>query len=121
MSAIKIVTNAPKTNRSLEVEYDFGDTIEEAIEKFGKDVVFSNYKQSVVISLQGLVRRNLELKDDKRLSDEDIKGKVARWIPGVATVRTGESIQQKALSAFANMTPEAQAAFLQKLREQMAG
>jgi hypothetical protein len=119
MSAIKIETNAPKTDRSLEVEYDFGDTCAEAIAKFGEEVVFSNFKQSVVISLQGLVRRYLEKKDDKHISDEDIITKVAAWKPGVAAARTGENIQEKALKAFATMSAEDKASFIEKLKQSM--
>jgi hypothetical protein len=105
----------------LEVEYDFGASLEEAKALFGEDVVFSNYKQAVVISLQAFVRRNLELKEDKRLPDDAIKAKVASWKPGVASVRTGENIQDKALKAFANMSPEAKAAFIQRLKASMQG
>jgi hypothetical protein len=116
MSLTKVETNAPKTDRSLEVEYDFGDTVAEAMAKFGESVVFSNYKQNVVIALQSLVRRELEKKEDKRVSDDSIITKVAAWIPGVAAIRTGDK-KQKALEVFMSLSTEEKLEFIKKLRE----
>lgn len=87
MSAIKVETTSVKMSRELAVNYDFGDTLDEAVAKFGADVVYSNFKKSAVIALQALVRRKLDKKEDA-LSDEAIIAAAAAWKPGIASVST---------------------------------
>jgi hypothetical protein len=87
MSEVKVGTTSVKMNRELEVTFDFGDTLDEAVAKFGADVVYSNFKKSAVIALQAVVRRELDKKEEAK-SNEEITAKVATWKPGVARVST---------------------------------
>lgn len=111
MAAIKVTTRAPKKDKELEVEYDFGASLDEAKEKFGDEVIFSNFKQSAVISLQGIVRRHL---DKGELTDEQIREKVAAWKPGVAIVKTSDK-KAIVLAAFGKMSEEEKKALLEQL------
>ena len=109
-----IETSAPKVDRSISVEYDFGGNLEAAVGLFGADVVYSNFEDNVVIGLQGLVRRNLEKKDDKFMSDEEIRAAVEAWAPGVGAKR-GDPLAAL-MSRFQKLTPEKQAEMIAKLK-----
>ena len=111
----KIVTNAPKTDRALEVEYDYGANLEEAKSLFGEQVVYSQYEDSIIIAIQGLVRRNLEKTGENRKSDKEIKEMVAAWKPGVLS-RRGDQVEAL-LKKFEKMNPAKQAALLAALKE----
>lgn len=87
MSKIKVSTTSVKMSRELEVEFDFGDNLDEAVSLYGAEVVYSNYKKSAVIALQALVRRELDKKEDAK-SDAEITAKAIAWKPGVAKVST---------------------------------
>ena len=63
---------------------DLGDTLEDAIEKFGDEVVFSNFKQSAKITAQAAMRRYLE----SGLDNSAIAEKMSAWKPGVTLDRT---------------------------------
>lgn len=115
MSKIKISTNAPKVERSLEVEYDFGDNLQEAIALFGEEVVFTNAKQNMVISLQSVVRSSLEKKEENRMEDSAIITKIEAWKPGIATVRTTDR-KAAALKAFEKLSAEEKEALIAQLR-----
>lgn len=117
MAELTITTNAPKADRSLEVKYNFGDNLEDAVALFGAEVVFSNFKQNAVIALQGLVRRHLEMKEDKRKTDEQILATVNAWKPGVATVKTTDK-KAIIMEAFGKMSAEDQKALLEQLMSQ---
>ena len=66
MPAIEVTAN--KGSRSATVSYDFGENLQDAVAKFGEEVVFTNMQQSMKISLQALLRRGF----DKGQSDEEI-------------------------------------------------
>lgn len=115
---MEITTRAPKTDRELVVEYDFGSSLQDAISKFGEAVVFSNFQDSAVISLQANVRRMLEMKEDKRLSDDEIKAKVAAWKIGVKAVRTSDS-KEKLLEKFNKLSAEGKAELIAAIKASM--
>jgi hypothetical protein len=110
-TALEVSTRAPKKDKELKVSYDFGDSLEEAVAKFGAEVVYSNFKQSAVISLQGNVRRYL---DKGELTDEQIVGKVAEWKPAVAKVSTSDA-KETILKKFDKMSAADKAALIEQL------
>lgn len=103
-----------------EVSYDFGANLTEAVEKFGEDVVFSNFKQSAVIAAQSIIRRALNKKDaDGNAAPESaeaIQAIIDGWKPGIST-RTTVSKKDKAIKAMAGMTAEEIQAVLDSLAE----
>lgn len=91
---------------------DFGESLEDAITKFGEAVVFSNFKASAKITAQAAMRRYLEAKK----SAEEIVKLMAAWKPGVAIERVSDPVA--AFKAkFAGMTPEEQIAALADLKK----
>ena len=97
---------------SASVEYDFGDTLVEASENFGDDVVFSRFVSAATVDLQALIRRNLTLEEPK--TEEEIQAIVAEWKPGVST-RKRVSAAEKASRAVDALSDAEKAALLESL------
>lgn len=100
-------TNGP----SIDVEYDFGNNLDELVQKFGPDIVFNHAKGSLVVSLQGWLRGKL---DDEKAKPADIRTAAANWKPG--TRKQGKSQAEKLKDQLSKMTPEDRAALLKELR-----
>jgi len=98
-------------SRKITVEYNLGDSLDEAVESFGGDVVFSNFKAHASVSIQARIRSLAKQgKTDKEIQ-EDFKA----WKLGVAS-RVRKSPVEKIADAYEKMSPEEQAAFIEKLR-----
>lgn len=84
----------------VQVTYDFGTDLDEAVEMFGAEVVFSRYKSAAVIDLQaymrGLIRQEKPV-DEIESSAED-------WKPGMRQPR-GKSNQEKLSTLLDKMDP----------------
>ena len=102
---------------SATVLYDMGDTLEEAVDLFGADVVFKRFQAAVTIDIQALLRRGLTRVDkDKKpdpMSQEDLQALVDEWKPGVSKTRKSKS--EKAIEAFQSLSDEERAALLEQL------
>lgn len=70
---------ATKDERTVEAQYDFGDSLQDMSDKFGEDVVFSNAKQNIRITLQAMIRRMIQ----KGETEETIQDAVSAHVPGV--------------------------------------
>lgn len=84
-----------------EVSYDFGSDLDDAVERFGADVVFTNFKQSATIALQGRMRAHIQ----QGLRGDDLQAKVDEWRPGIKTV-TRKSPSEKVKDLLAGKSPE---------------
>ena len=114
MPAIEVTAN--KGSRSATVSYDFGENLQDAVAKFGEEVVFTNMQQSMKISLQALLRRGF----DKGQSDEEIAAAAGAWKPGVASQRTTDPVS--AITAkWATLPADKKAELLAALKQQMNG
>lgn len=101
---------------SGEVDYDFGDTLDEAIELFTEEVILSLFKQSAVIKAQSQLRSCL--KADK---DEDgINAHFGTWKPGIAVARVAKDPKAEGLKAFEKMTPEERVDYIEELQRRAA-
>lgn len=109
MAAIEVT--AKKGSRELTTSYDFGDNLQDAVAKFGEEVVFSNMRQSMKISLQALLRRGI----DKAQEDSVILAQAAAWKPGVATERQSDPAAN-VLAKWGMLSPEQKAELLKKLK-----
>jgi hypothetical protein len=87
---------------SITVSYDFGSSLEDAVEMFGEEVVFSRFRGAAVVDLQALIRRHAG--GEKPKSEEEINTLAGEWKPGVS--RKKKSQKEKALDLLADMTPE---------------
>lgn len=83
------------------VEYDFGANLDEAVEVFGADIVYAQFKQNATIALQGIMRRAIQ----SGKSGDELQAAVAEWKPGVRT-RTGKSPADKIKTLLAGKSPE---------------
>ena len=62
------------------VQYNFGANLQEALEKFGEEVVFTTFVRMATINLQAIVRGVL----DRGGSADDAVAAAAAWTPGVS-------------------------------------
>jgi hypothetical protein len=99
-------------DREAEIMYNFGSNIEEAIELFGADVVFTNFRVAGKIALQARMRSRIE-------KGQDVSELATLWKPGIQLERTPVNPVTAAKNAYANMTPEERAAFLEELKAGM--
>lgn len=109
--------------RTVEAEADIPQDLDGLVEKFGKDVVASNAIDSIVISVQALMRRGMSEvtnKDGKvtraALSDDEIKANVASWKPEARGAAVRMTAFERAKAAVSTMTAEQKAALLEQLR-----
>lgn len=79
----KNIKSGDFAGRSATVTYDFGDNLQEAVEKFGEGVVFSNFHQQAAISIQGVIARCIK-------SGKDPQETVNGWKLGMAKPRKGK-------------------------------
>ena len=115
-NAFSVSRDNETDSRTLELEYDFGATIEESVEKFGEDVVHGYFLKGIKVGLQAYIRRML--KEDK--SDDEILASLDSWTPGVRAPRVaGAGSTKKLLTQFAKMSPEKQAELLASLQAQI--
>ena len=121
MSVQKISARAGKEENSpsVEVEYDFGDNMAEAAEKFGDDVVYTRFKAAATIDIQAIIRRHLTAtdKDGKPVpkTSEQIQEIVKAWVPGVSQ-RVRKTDKQKAAELLGKLDPAALAELLASLQ-----
>lgn len=92
-----------------EVQYDFGDNLDEATKLFTKEVVFSQFQAQSIIDLQAVMRRTL-------LAGGDLKAVCAAWKPGVSAPRVSVDPIAAAKNKYASMDAAAKAKFLAELK-----
>lgn len=116
MSAQDVSFKRKEDETSTVVQYDFGDDMAAAIEKFGEEVIWSRAKSAMVIDLQAYGRRLLEKKaDPKNTETVDIPALIAAWRPDVRSV-VRQTAAEKAATAIASMSPEEKAKLLASLQ-----
>lgn len=112
----EVTAKAPKIDKEATVIVDLGENVEDAIARFGADVVFSNYLANVKIGVQSGIRRYL----DAGLDANAIQAKFDSYKPGVTLDRVVDPVAAMA-AKLAKMTPEEQEAALEQLRAKIAG
>ena len=104
-----ISVTAKKDGMEATVEYEFGSDIEDAVKRFGKEVVFSNYVQAAKITLQAGLRRVLVAKGDP----VDFAKK---HVPGIQAQRSSVPARVAMVREYKDMTPAERKAFLAELK-----
>ena len=97
----------------ITVEYDMGDDLASAVEKFGEEIVFAHFKAHAAVSLQARIRAAAKAGDDPQAT-------VDAWVPGQVT-RRGKSQVEKATAVFEKMSADDQQAFIEKLQAAAQG
>ena len=114
LTEIKASKQIDGVEKECTILFDFGADVNAAIEKFGAEVVFSNFKRSAVITAQAAMRRLLEANK----TQAEIETAMAPWKPGVSLERSFDPV--KALqSKFATMSPEEQNKLIEQLMAQV--
>ena len=109
---MKITTSESneKESRQLTLDYDFGNTLPETIEKFGDAICHNHVTASFKVAIQGNIRRLLKL----GTSDKDILLAMDKWEPGMK--KEGKSPGEKAKDAFGRLSDDERKAFLKELK-----
>ena len=118
MALQAITATDPETKAEVTYEFDFGDNLDHARSLFGEAVVFSNYQQKAIISLQAALRSLQK----KGLSQDQITEKLRslKWKPGVRTPRGPVDTKAAMIEKFISMNDEEKAEFLETLRARAA-
>ena len=106
---MSIEVTATKDGQEATLNYDFGSDINDAIAKFGAEVVFTNFRQAAKIALQARMRSRMEKKGN-------VQELATIWKPGIQLERAAVDPVVAAKNAFANMSAEDREAFLNELR-----
>lgn len=114
MTAIS-VTAKTKDSESVTVTYDFGDTVDEmasicsANGADGLDVVFTNARANMKISVQDLIRSGIDSGD----SAAKIQKSVTAYVPGVK--KKGKTKAEKMRDEFDKLSVEEKQELLDRL------
>lgn len=108
---MKVSAKTTKNPTPVEVDYDFGDTLEQMVENFGKDVVEAHAKGALVITLQAFMRRHI----DKGTSADKIQDEVAGWKPDVRSAVKLSAVE-KASAQLTKLSPQERADLLARLQ-----
>lgn len=117
MATETITTKEPGSNRELVTEYNFGDSLQEAVDLFGEDAVLAGFKSDARVGLQAKVRGMLKATEEDseaaKYTDEQILEAVKEWKPGTKT-RAASDPLAKLQALLEKISPEQRAALLEK-------
>jgi hypothetical protein len=107
---MKISAVRKKTGKSVDVEVDIPATLADMVRSYGEQIVYNHAKGSIVVSLQGWLRSQLD--HDK--SVEDITKEVRSWKPGQRKVAM--TPRERISADLAKLSPEERATLLKEYR-----
>jgi hypothetical protein len=110
--ASKTVGEEKKTGKIFR---DFGDNLEEMIDKFGEDLVYKLAFSEVDSKLKSAIRREL----GSGTTEEDIPEKLKDWRPDVRH-SVKKSPLESSVDQFGSLPPDVQEEHLKRLREKLA-
>ena len=102
--------------KSMTVEVPLPETLEECVEVYGDEAVYSNVIASCKITLQAAIRRAIT----SGKSVEDTTADLAEWKLGVA-MRKAADPMGKLLKSADNMDPEQIKALMAQLKSKLQG
>ncbi len=118
------ITTAAIVTRKIESQYDFGDSLADAVAKFGEEVVFSAFVSSAKVDAQALIRRHLKsnvpavegVSSERPYTDSEIEAKLAAWKPGIKAERSAASATDKMEALLGKMTQAQKEEMIAKLQ-----
>ena len=118
MANQEVVAKLSDGDRVVKQNYDFGNDLNDMVNKFGEEVVFNNCRKSLVIDLQALIRRKMKpaKEGEAPATDEQITADVKAWVPGVSTT-VRKSASEKAKDAIDKLSPEEKKSLLAALKK----
>jgi len=110
MATQEVSARVEGNERVVSVNFDFGENLLDAAERYGEDVVFTRYVAAAKVDLQSILRRGISAGK----TDSEIEDMCKAWKPGTRTV-VGKSDMEKARDAIGRMTPEEKAKLFEDL------
>ena len=115
--------NALNEQKSMEVEFDFPESTEEAVALWGEKVCFSKINAAVTVDLQGFIRRHMEKGKTEaqikalleNVNADNPEAQPKAWAPGVSAVK--KSKVERLLDKTADLTDEEFDAYVKSLRD----
>ena len=104
------VKSGDRANEVFVIKHDIPATIDEAVQRFGEEIVYSRFRGSYVIDLQSFMRRQIE-KDGA--TQDTVQEASDAWRPGVRAA--GKSPQEKIGTLLAKLSPEERRELLAEL------
>lgn len=119
---ISIGAECPELEVSGSFDFDFGEDVNAAIEKFGPKVVHTGFIRANIVTAQSAFRskmRGPKNKPEQRMSPEDAAAWMQEnWKPELQSTRgVKKSAEDKYFEEVKNMSPEARKEAMQKLRD----
>lgn len=118
MASVTIKTRAPKAPGSTEkdvvsheCEFDFGDSPDNTISKFGLENTVNSAIESWIIDLQAGIRARLNAGN----TEEEINDFVANWEPGKKMPRVAADPKTRLLSGLKKLSAEERRELLEAL------
>ncbi len=119
---MKVSAKTGKDGKPITVEVNIPATLAEKVKSYGEEVVNAAAEDSLVITVQALMRRLMAGKKDKEgkvvtpgKNQAEIQAAVNAWKPDVRSV-VRQSAFEKATSSIDKLTPEERKALLAKLQ-----
>ena len=103
-----VKVKAPKVEKEAEVDYDFGDNIQQSIELHGEAAVHTGFIKASVVDLQAGMRRTLEAGGDANVYASQFK-------PGVKMPSMPKDPMAAAKLAIGQMSDEDKQALINEL------
>lgn len=91
--------------------YDFGENLQDAVDRFGADVVFSNFVSAAKVKIQAIMRT----KKQAGTSDADLQTFLDGYKVGMVLERTQVNPMEAFKASFQNASPERQKELLREL------
>lgn len=98
---------------SISIEYDFGDNLASAVEKYGESVVFDLYKAAASIKVQNVARSALL---NNKTPEEAVK-LAEKYVLGTSFSVGPRDPVRTAVLAVNKMSPEEEKKFILELKE----
>lgn len=101
---------ATKDGNEAGIFYNFGTNLDEMVELFGADVVYSYAKGQMTIRLQAAMRSRMK-------TGGDIAGLITEFKPGVALPKSPVDMNKATENYFSGLSEEEQDAMIERLLE----
>lgn len=101
--AVEVKVKHKESGETLNVSYDFGATLQEAIDRYGEDVVFENFIVRAKTALRNFLDKGMNRSDDANWTPEEARGKVSDWVLKRPSERAAKDPVQALLSKVGEM------------------
>ena len=105
------VAKGERKGEVITINYDLPQTVDEALQRYGEEVVFSRFQSSLVIDIQSAMRTKIR----KGLNQDEIQAEMEKWEPQVKAV--GRTKEEKVRDLLSKLTPEERAELLSEFME----